>query len=173
MKDRVKRLVKEGQLEFVNAGWSMHDEACSHYEDMIENMLWGHKFLDEEFGFKPRIGWSIDPFGHSTANARLFSEMGFDAWFFARLDYQDKEKRLNESSMEFIWRPEYKHLGSSAEIFTHALYGHYSAPPGFNFDLWSSDDALIDDPELETYNLDTKLEQFYEHIQERRQHYKS
>jgi len=28
--------------------------------------------------------------------------MGFDAWFFARLDYQDKEKRLNEKSMEYV-----------------------------------------------------------------------
>ena len=33
MKDQVRQLVQEGRLEFVNAGWSMHDEACTHYED--------------------------------------------------------------------------------------------------------------------------------------------
>jgi len=44
-KARVRQLVQEGRLEFVNAGWSMHDEACTHYEDMINNMMIGHQFL--------------------------------------------------------------------------------------------------------------------------------
>lgn len=89
-KTAVRSLVSEKRLEFVNAGWSMHDEACTHYEDMINNMIIGHDFLMREFGVRPRIAWHLDPFGHSNANARLFAEMGFDALFFARLDYQDK-----------------------------------------------------------------------------------
>lgn len=65
----------------------MHDEACTHYEDMINNMMVGHEFLLKEFGVKPRVGWHIDPFGHSNANPRLFADMGFDGWLFARIDY--------------------------------------------------------------------------------------
>lgn len=99
IKAAVRLLAKEGRLEFINAGWSMHDEACVHYEDMIDNMMFGQQFLLSEVGVKPRIGWQIDPFGHSSANARLFAEMGFDAMIFARGDYQDTEKRMNESSM--------------------------------------------------------------------------
>lgn len=38
MKQDVRTLVSEGRLEIINAGWSMHDEACPHYEDMITNM---------------------------------------------------------------------------------------------------------------------------------------
>ena len=45
MKAAVRGLVKEGRFEFVNAGWSMHDEACTHYEDMINNMKMGHDYL--------------------------------------------------------------------------------------------------------------------------------
>ena len=86
-KSAVRMLAKEGRLEFINAGWSMHDEACAHYEDMIDNMMFGQQFLQSEVGVKPRIGWQIDPFGHSSANARLFAEMGFDAMIFARGDY--------------------------------------------------------------------------------------
>ena len=93
LKEQVRTLVKEGRLEFVNAGWSMHDEACTHYEDMINNMMIGHQFLMKEFGVKPRIGWHVDPFGHSNANPRLFADMGFDAFFFGRLDFQDKQQR--------------------------------------------------------------------------------
>jgi alpha-mannosidase len=87
MKNQVRALVNEGRLEIVNGGWTMNDEACPHYEDILNNMMIGHKFLTEEFGITPRIGWHLDPFGHSNANPRLFAEMGFDAWFFARLDY--------------------------------------------------------------------------------------
>ena len=105
MKENVRQLVKNGQLEFINGGYSMHDEACPTYDDMINNHMVGFEFLEKEFGVRPRIGWQIDPFGHSNTNARIFSELGFDAWFFARLDYQDKEKRENELEMEFVWRP--------------------------------------------------------------------
>lgn len=65
----------------------MNDEACPHYEDILLNMMHGHAFLKKEFGVTPRIGWHLDPFGHSSANPRLFSDLGFDAWVFARLDY--------------------------------------------------------------------------------------
>ena len=90
----------------------MHDEACPHYEDMLNNMWAGHQFLKQEFNFTPRIGWHIDPFGHSAANPRLFADMGFEAWFFATLDYADKAKRLEEGSMNFLWRPFSKHFGN-------------------------------------------------------------
>jgi hypothetical protein len=87
VKAQVRYLTQNGQLEFVNAGWSMHDEACTHVEDMIDNMMAGHQYLLKEVGVKPRIGWTIDPFGHSSTNARIFAEMGFDAVIFARGDY--------------------------------------------------------------------------------------
>jgi hypothetical protein len=45
MKDDVRMLVRTGRLELLNAGWSMHDEACAHYEDMLSNMMKGHDFV--------------------------------------------------------------------------------------------------------------------------------
>ena len=41
-KKDVKKLVREGRLEFANGGWSSTDEASANYEDMINNMLIGH-----------------------------------------------------------------------------------------------------------------------------------
>lgn len=63
----MRGLVKSGQLQFINGGWSMHDEACTHYVSMIENTAFGHRFLKEEFDYVPTVGWQIDPFGHSAA----------------------------------------------------------------------------------------------------------
>jgi hypothetical protein len=174
MKEDVRGLVKSGRLEILNAGWSMHDEACPHYEDMINNMQIGHEFALKELGVAPSIGWQIDPFGHSTANARLMAEMGFDAFFFARLDYQDKDRRLADKEMDWIWRPMYEELGEDAQIFTHALYNHYSAPPGFDFDtLPGMDDSIVVDERLTSFNADRRASEFYDHIYHQLQHYKS
>lgn len=58
MKVKVKNLVSTGQLELLNGGWSMHDEACPTYTDMIENMAKGHSFIAKHFpGYHPRVGW--------------------------------------------------------------------------------------------------------------------
>lgn len=70
---------------------------------MINNMRYGNEFLNREVGFKPTIGWHVDPFGHSSANPRMMAEMGFDAWFFARGDHVDRDERRANKSMEFIW----------------------------------------------------------------------
>ena len=35
-------LLKNKQIEFLNGGVSMNDEACSYYEDIIENHSYGH-----------------------------------------------------------------------------------------------------------------------------------
>ena len=164
IKDIVRVLIAEDRLEIVNGGYSMSDEATPYFEDFINNMRSGHEFLFREFGVTPRIGWSIDPFGHASASAALFSEMGFDAWFFARIDYQDKQRRLADKEMEFLWRPFSTNVGSSYEIFTHVLYHHYSAPQGFNWSLYGTDEPVVDDPELETYNVERRVEELYDWI---------
>jgi hypothetical protein len=157
-------MVQEGRLELLNAGWSMHDEACPHYEDMITNMWKGHEFVKNEFSVTPRVAWHIDPFGHSNANVRLFAEMGFDAFFIGRIDYQEKEKRMTEKTMEFVWRPMWESLGESAQIFCHTLYNNYGAPTGFDFDDLSDDPPFIVDQTLDTYNAPDRSALLYDWI---------
>lgn len=37
-------------------GWCMHDEANTHYLDMIDQTTLGHQFILQEFGVTPKIG---------------------------------------------------------------------------------------------------------------------
>lgn len=57
----MKALVAADQLEFVNGGWCMHDEAATHYVDMVDQTTLGHTFIATEFGeaAAPRIGWQV------------------------------------------------------------------------------------------------------------------
>ena len=50
MRTLVHDLVAEGRLEFVGAGWSMNDEASTHYTSIIDNMATGFQELKEHFG---------------------------------------------------------------------------------------------------------------------------
>ncbi|CAK9083304.1 unnamed protein product [Durusdinium trenchii] len=159
----VKTLVKEGRLEFTNGGWCMHDEAAPHYIDMIDQTTLGHKFLMDEFGVAPRTGWQLDPFGHSATQAALLSaEVGFQGLFFGRIDYQDLQLRQQDRAAEFIWRAS-PSLGPAAQVFsglTGSYHGNYGPPDGFQFDVNNLDETIQDDPNLEDYNVKSRVDGF-------------
>ncbi|CAM8896888.1 unnamed protein product [Rhodiola kirilowii] len=157
---RVKELVNSGQLEFINGGMCMHDEATTHYIDLIDQTTLGHQFIKENFDKTPRIGWQIDPFGHSAVQAYLLgAELGFDALFFARIDYQDRAKRKDEKSLEVIWRGS-KSLGSSSQIFTGIFPKHYDPPDGFTFEINDVSPPVQDDVLLFDYNVQERVNDF-------------
>ncbi|XP_062105325.1 alpha-mannosidase At3g26720-like isoform X2 [Humulus lupulus] len=134
-KIKVKELVNTGQLEFINGGMCMHDEATPHYIDLIDQTTLGHRFIKSEFGQTPRVGWQIDPFGHSAVQAYLLgAELGFDSLYFSRIDYQDRAKRLKEKTLDVVWQGS-RSLGSSSQIFTGISPRHYDPPDGFTFEI--------------------------------------
>uniref|UniRef100_A0AAV1T648 Alpha-mannosidase n=1 Tax=Peronospora matthiolae TaxID=2874970 RepID=A0AAV1T648_9STRA len=155
----VKRLVKEGRLDLtVNGGWCMHDEATTHYIAMVDQTAYGHQLLMDEFGISPRIGWQIDPFGHSATQGSLLSQgVGFDALYFARIDYEDYAKRKKDKELEFIWRPS-KSRGKASQVFTGEIIDHY-CPPG-KFDFGNNANQVQDDAELHDYDVCDEVEQF-------------
>ncbi len=145
----------------------MHDEASTHYVAMVDQTTLGHQFLAKEFdGFCPRVGWQIDPFGHSSTQASLLSwGAGFDALFFGRIDYQDRELRQKNAQCEGVWRAS-PSLGDDAEVFwglTGSYGGNYGAPDGFCFDSFcDTAEPVQDDTYLHDYNVDARVAQFVE-----------
>ena len=76
-----------------------NDEACPSYSDIIRNFEMGHSWLNEEFGIKPKIGWQLDPFGHSAAQAELLAELGMETMVFARINEQEFAHRKLEQDL--------------------------------------------------------------------------
>jgi len=163
-RDLIRKLVKNGQLEFVNGGWCMHDEAATHWIDMIDQTTLGHRFITDQFGVVPTVTWQIDPFGHSATQASLLgSNAGFQAFFTARIDYADFRQRKQTNSTEWIWRSS-PSFGQSnqmfAGIFQWADQHLYGPPDPFNYEMYSTDPAVQADPRLTDYNLDDLVAQF-------------
>lgn len=142
----------------------MNDEAGTHYQSVVDQFTWGLRFLKDNFGEcgRPRIGWQIDPFGHSREQASLFTQMGYDGMFFSRLDYRDKAQRQNDKTMEVVWKSS-DNLDDN-DILTGVLYNHYSPPPGFCFDMLCNDEPIIDDEYSADYNVDARISAFADFV---------
>jgi hypothetical protein len=159
VKDSVRFLVANKQLNFVNAGWCMHDEATTHFMGMIDQTTLGHSFLKKELGVVPTVGWQLDPFGHSATQASLLtSKAGFDALYFGRIDYQDRELRQFTRGCEGLWNSS-KSWEDSTVFWglTGSFSGMYGAPQGYCFDI------NCDDPKLAGMN-DTALSESIENF---------
>eukprot|EP00051_Salpingoeca_urceolata_P027075 m.479938 g.479938 ORF g.479938 m.479938 type:complete len:1085 (+) comp21646_c0_seq1:45-3299(+) len=176
-----RKLVASGQLEFINGGWCMHDEASPNYVEMVENTGRGHQFLQKEFGVFPKGTWQIDPFGHTNTQSWLIGQYaGLQFLYFGRMDYQDFQMRKNLSSLvepnvprslEWVWQGS-KTFGKQYQTFTGELYGSggggYGAPSGLGFD--GSDNQVQDDPRINDYNLDEMLDKFISAAQDQAAH---
>jgi hypothetical protein len=170
LKNSLKELIKEEKFSFANGGWCMHDEAATHYMGMIDQTSLGHQFLLKELGVVPKVGWQIDPFGHSaTQGGLLTSSVGFDALYFGRIHYVDLQTRQAEANCEGLWSSapdnssvfwgltgsyrgnyvlrfhscafEEKYVPFS--LLSFLRLGNYGAPDNFCFDVLCGDDPLV------------------------------
>ena len=58
--------MSRGQLEFVTAGWVMHDEANSHYMAILEQLTTGHEWLRLNLNATVRSDPRRQPHSHVT-----------------------------------------------------------------------------------------------------------
>ncbi|CAB9508715.1 Lysosomal alpha-mannosidase [Seminavis robusta] len=163
VKDSVRFLIANKQLSFANGGWCMHDEAATHFMGMIDQTTLGHAFLKEELGYIPKVGWQLDPFGHSATQSSLLSaKTGFDALYFGRIDYQDLDIRKKTQQCEGLWASSeaWKNDTTSTLFWglTGSYSGNYGSPPGFCFDvLCPRDPRLV---EMNRTALLTRIQYF-------------
>ncbi|CAG2111867.1 unnamed protein product, partial [Medioppia subpectinata] len=117
------KLVAEGRLVFVNGGWTVNDEGSAHYNNIIDQMTLGLKFLNSTFGecAHPKVSWQIDPFGASLEMPSLYAQMGFDTHVYNR----------GPDLGEYIWDTS---RDLNTRIFTTILHNAYNPPDGYNFE---------------------------------------
>ena len=102
----VKKLLRNGQLEFVTGGWVQPDEANTELYAMEIQLQEGHDWIRQTLGeeFIPKYGWSIDPFGYSPTMAYLLQKYGFEGMLIQRVHYAVKKELASKKQLEFLWR---------------------------------------------------------------------
>jgi len=97
--------------------------------------------------------------------------MGFDAWFFWRMDQKEADLREANKEHEWIHRPTPDSFGTDYQLFTHKLKYDYGSPHGFNFDVFGSDPIFQSDKRMTTYNADEQGEKFAEYLEDYAGHF--
>eukprot|EP01016_Furgasonia_blochmanni_P020637 TRINITY_DN2303_c0_g1_i16.p1 TRINITY_DN2303_c0_g1~~TRINITY_DN2303_c0_g1_i16.p1 ORF type:complete len:874 (-),score=283.75 TRINITY_DN2303_c0_g1_i16:239-2860(-) len=99
---------------------------------------------------------------------------GNGRFFFGRIDYQDFARRMNTSNMELLWKPRTA-LDEESSIFAHVTYRGYEAPKGFCIDSICPlpDDPIMDDPNLQGFNIDERAKNLVAYFKDQCLHYKN
>ncbi|PSN38672.1 hypothetical protein C0J52_08892 [Blattella germanica] len=122
------------------------------------------------------VGWlkTVDQyyFGGMSDNLFIYVETAY-FWKWWQLQTEAKQTQVktlvNEGRLEFAggaWRAE-------ADLFTSVLYNHYSAPPGFCFDMLCDDSDIIDDHTSGRYNADEMVSDFVSYAKDQADRYTS
>lgn len=147
MRAKVHKLVQNGQFVFIGGGWVVNDEPVTHYNNVIDQMTLGHKFLHETFGQcgLAKVSWQVDTFGHSNEMASLLAQMNYDGHI---------TNRAVNPKGQFLWRGSSNDLGDKSEIMVSNLHNHYHAPDGFDFES--------DKNQLHDNDIDQRADKFLE-----------
>jgi alpha-mannosidase len=105
-RQKFKKLLALNQIEFVQGGWTMPDEALNTYSGIINTMSRGLQWIGDTFGAKhlPKTSWRIDPFGSNTAVSKLYRDMGFVSTVVMRIPHKIESKLRDEKHLEFMYR---------------------------------------------------------------------
>ena len=124
---RVRALVAARRLIFLTGGLCMNDEAISHHGAVIDQMTWGHRFINETFGpdALPTVGWQIDAFGHGAGYTSLTAAMGIKAMIGQKIDFQDQARRAAAQELEFRWTADPTNHPNRS-VFGHIMFGKCS-----------------------------------------------
>ena len=120
VKEKVRKLIRSGQLEIVLGGWVMPDEASTHYVSVIDQLIEGHQWLIENLGVIPKTSWSNDPFGYSSTMPYLWKQAGMENMVILRIHQAIKGTLMKKKSLEFFWK-QYWSNNDDSNILCHIM----------------------------------------------------
>ncbi|MBO5070732.1 MAG: alpha-mannosidase [Roseburia sp.] len=98
--EKIKEAIKDGHWEPEGAMWLEADTNLISGESLIRQILYGKKFMKDEFDVESKILWLPDVFGYSGALPQILKKCGVDKFFTAKMSWSESNKLPNDT---FIW----------------------------------------------------------------------
>ncbi len=114
--EKLKQRVAENRWEPEGAMFLEPDCNLTGGESFIRQLMFGKKFMQDEFGKESKILWLPDVFGYSAALPQILRKCGVDKFVTAKISWSDHNRTPYDT---FIW----KGIDGS-EIFSYFLTTH-------------------------------------------------
>jgi len=98
--EEIKKAIQEGRWEAEGSMWLEADTNLIHGESLIRQILYGKKFMREEFGIENKMLWLPDVFGYSGALPQILKKSGVPQFFTTKMNWNESNTMPNDT---FIW----------------------------------------------------------------------
>lgn len=98
--EKVKKAVRDGRWEVEGAMWLEADCNVTSGESLVRQILFGKRFMKEEFGVDSKILWLPDVFGYSAALPQIMQKSGVTKFVTSKISWNDTNKMPVDT---FLW----------------------------------------------------------------------
>ena len=98
--EKIRERIREGRWEAEGAMWLEADTNLISGESLVRQILYGKRFMREEFGVENKILWLPDVFGYSGALPQILRKSGVTQFFTTKMYWNESNSMPNDT---FIW----------------------------------------------------------------------
>ncbi|OCA85968.1 alpha-mannosidase [Bacillus sp. FJAT-27225] len=99
--EQIKKRIKEGRWEIDGGMWLEADCNIPSGESLVRQILYGTRFMKEEFGHTSRYLWLPDVFGYSWALPQILKKSGIDTFLTTKISWNRYNRMPHDT---FRWR---------------------------------------------------------------------
>ena len=127
--EEIKKAVKDGSWEAEGAMWLEPDVNLTSGESLIRQIMFGKRFMMNEFGVDNKILWLPDVFGYSGALPQIMRKCNVTQFFTTKMSWNESNKMPNDM---FVWE------GIDGSQVFAAFEHQYSTDmtPNYVYDYW-------------------------------------
>lgn len=82
--ERIKERVRRGQWDVTATTWTEGDNNMSSGEAIVRSILYGKRYIRNQFGVESAVCWEPDTFGHPWTLPQILAKSGIRYYYFTR-----------------------------------------------------------------------------------------
>lgn len=94
--EQIKKRITERRWEAEGSMWLESDTNLISGESLIRQIMYGKRFMKEEFGVDNKILWLPDVFGYSAALPQILKKTGISRFFTTKMNWNETNKMPND-----------------------------------------------------------------------------